>query len=142
MKDKQKQIEEMTRSCTDCMHYEICSLWTTTDLDEDEAYKYCFGRYRPKIPENAVVITKEEYEQYEKCKDLLTEYINGEIISENVFCQQVEDIKQIRKDMLSKMMRDVSEDTLTISTRDYGSIEVVPLDRISEICENILRGDK
>ena len=61
--DKQKQIEEMEKSCTDCIHYEICSLWATTDLDKDEAYRYCFGRYRPKIPENAVVLTREEYKK-------------------------------------------------------------------------------
>ena len=61
-----KQIEETAKSCTNCIHYEICSLWTTTDLDKDEAYKYCFGHYKPKLPENAVVLTEWEYEYFQK----------------------------------------------------------------------------
>lgn len=81
----EKQTEEMARSCIDCIHYEICSLWTTTDLDADEAYKYCFGRYRPRIPENAVVLNVSEYVRLksieeninrvikQKCKDTAKE---------------------------------------------------------------------
>lgn len=64
--DRQKEIEETKKSCTDCLHYEICSLWTTTDLDEDEAYKYCYGHYRPRIPKDSVLITREEYESMQK----------------------------------------------------------------------------
>ena len=59
--DEQKQVEETKKKCSDCIHYEICSLWATTDLDEDEAHKYCFGHYRHRTPENAVVLTQEEW---------------------------------------------------------------------------------
>ena len=59
--DKQMTVEEAKKKCSDCMHYKICSLWATTDLDEDEAHKYCFGNYRPITPENAVVLTQEEW---------------------------------------------------------------------------------
>lgn len=121
-------IEETKKTCTDCIHYEICSLWATTDLDEDEAYKYCFGRYRSKIPENAVVLTREEYDEF---------------LRQNFIIDMLKDcIKDARKEMAKKVMEDCLKDTLTISTRDYGSIEVVPLDRINEICENIIKGDK
>lgn len=33
-------------TCRECIHYNICSLWTTSDLDEDRAYKYCFGHFK------------------------------------------------------------------------------------------------
>ena len=33
-------------TCQDCIHYNICSLWTTTGLDEDKAYEHCFGNYK------------------------------------------------------------------------------------------------
>lgn len=32
-------------TCKNCIHYNICSLWTTSDLDEDRAYEYCFGHF-------------------------------------------------------------------------------------------------
>lgn len=33
-------------SCKDCIHYNICCLWSTADLEESEAYKYCFGNFK------------------------------------------------------------------------------------------------
>jgi hypothetical protein len=95
-------IEETKKTCTDCIHYEICSLWTTRDLDEDEAYKYCFGRYRPKIPENAVMLTEKEYgELYQRMFDEV---------------RQANDLKveQARRETVEKfaemLKSDVSED--------------------------------
>jgi hypothetical protein len=35
-------------TCKDCIHYEICSLWSTTDLDEDKTYEFCYGRFKDK----------------------------------------------------------------------------------------------
>lgn len=35
-------------TCKDCIHYEICSLWTTTDLNDDKAYEHCYGRFKDK----------------------------------------------------------------------------------------------
>lgn len=40
-----KQIEEMAK-CSDCIHYSVCSLWSTSDLEKDEAHKYCFGNFK------------------------------------------------------------------------------------------------
>lgn len=28
-------------TCKDCIHYEICTLWATKDLDDDKAYERC-----------------------------------------------------------------------------------------------------
>lgn len=61
--------QEEIKSCTDCIHYNICALWTTTDLDKDEAYKYCFGHYKSKL-EN-IIISKEEYHELKQAKTLL-----------------------------------------------------------------------
>ena len=33
-------------TCRDCIHYNICCLWSTNDLDEDEAYRFCFGNFK------------------------------------------------------------------------------------------------
>lgn len=51
------------KTCSNCIHYEICSLWSTTDLDQDEAYKYCFDHYKSKLSEDSVVLTRKEYEK-------------------------------------------------------------------------------
>ena len=34
-------------TCKDCIHYGVCCLWSTTDLEEEEAYKYCFENFKP-----------------------------------------------------------------------------------------------
>ena len=34
-------------TCKDCQHFDICSLWSTTSLIDDEPHKYCYGRYKP-----------------------------------------------------------------------------------------------
>lgn len=35
-------------TCNDCVHHDICSLWSTTDLIQDEAQKYCNGNFKNK----------------------------------------------------------------------------------------------
>lgn len=35
-------------TCKDCIHYEICSLWATEDLDDDKAYEYYYGCFKNK----------------------------------------------------------------------------------------------
>lgn len=55
----------MTR-CKDCIHYNICCLWSTTDLDEDEAYKHCFGNFK----NTEDVVPRAEVEEIVKFKDM------------------------------------------------------------------------
>ena len=141
MDKHQKQIEEIARSCTDCIHYEICSLWTTTDLDEDEAYKYCFGHYRPKIHENAVVLTREEYERLLK-EETLCERLGNDIEVKLKYIYELEDkVAQERKETAEKIMNGISSDILVVNTKEYGNIEVVPVDSLQEICNNIMDGE-
>lgn len=33
------------QKCSKCLHFNVCSLWTTTDLDSDEAHKYCYNHF-------------------------------------------------------------------------------------------------
>jgi hypothetical protein len=75
-----------------------------------------------KIPENAVVLKREEYNEYEKCKDLLTQYVNGEIVNEDVFSQQVDDIKKASKETAEKFARLV--EFHSVSTRDNDGREI------------------
>ena len=46
-------------TCRDCIHYSICSLWSTSDLEEDEAHKFCFGNFK----------SIEDMPKVVKCKD-------------------------------------------------------------------------
>ena len=36
----------MEKKCSNCLHYKACSKWSTTDLDKDEAWRYCFNNFR------------------------------------------------------------------------------------------------
>lgn len=132
MGKKQNQIEEMERNCKDCIHYEICSLWTTTDLDEDEAYRYCFGNYRPKVSKNAVVLTREEFEKFKKQDLFMKDYTIVEVLENET--------KKARKETAEKIMNDISSDIIVINTKEYGNIEVIPVERLQEICNNMIEG--
>ena len=120
---------EIDKTCSNCIHYEICSLWTTTDLDEDEAYKYCFGHYRPKIPENAVMM-REEFDEYyaiEEDRDYWKH--KAELYKEH--------LKKAHKEMAEKIANDISNDILVVNTKEYGSIEVVPMERLQETIQTL-----
>lgn len=131
MDKQQNQIEEMEKTCSNCIHYEICSLWATTDLDEDEAYRYCFGHYRPKIPEGAMMLTEDNAEEI------------GNMVVESLQMQEAMKglIKAWEKETAEKIMNGISSDILVITTIDYGSIEVVPMERLQEICNDIIDGE-
>jgi hypothetical protein len=165
--DKQKQIEEMAkvlfdfRNAKSCCEEMDCSLFVEREFTCNECRNATIlvNAGCRKIPENAVVINKDENpclscpvpEDIQRDVDCST--ICGAIrlgINWQNQCKVlVKENKQLTKaltekgkEIAKKVMEDCLRDTLTISTRDYGSIEVVPLDRINEICENIIRGDK
>ena len=58
------------KNCENCIHYKICCLWSTTDLKEDEAYKYCYGSFKDATD----VVPKSEVrrEILDEIKNLLT----------------------------------------------------------------------
>lgn len=42
---KEHEKETPAKKCSKCFHYNVCSLWTTTDLDSDESHKYCYNHF-------------------------------------------------------------------------------------------------
>lgn len=74
--------------CKDCIHYDICCLWSTTDLDNDKAYEYCYDRFKDKkdfvrVKHGKWLITDtfdSHYQTIYKCsecwKDVADDYIN------------------------------------------------------------------
>lgn len=74
--------------CKDCIHYNICCLWSTTDLDENESYKYCFGNYK----DTADVVPRAEVarEIFEEIERLVDIYLDGEL----QFTGALEDLKK------------------------------------------------
>lgn len=124
--DKQKQIEEMAKSCKNCIHYNICSLWSTTDIDEEESYKYCYGNYQPKIPEDAVVLTREE---------------------------SLQELRAFAKNVTERVRKETAEKFAERLKQDFDSIDYIyddihnkylcfkdVLDKIDEICKEITEG--
>ena len=135
------RIQKATQYKGDCDHEDVPSIL----VDYEKEIK------KELIPEGAVVLTREEYEKLKLFEERVR---SGVCFTQKEwfdYCQKdsnertsllIKAKKDTRKETAEKIMNEISGDTLTISTRDYGSIEVVPLDRISEICENMIKGDK
>lgn len=70
MKDKEKQIEEMAKSDKDLM--QLCKLlfenWDGTVIN---VAKTVLEHYQPKLPEDSVVLSREEKQEYENLVKLL-----------------------------------------------------------------------
>ena len=47
---------------------------------------------------------------------------------------------QVRKETVEKIMNDISGDVLIVDTKEYGKIEVVPFERLDEICKEFTEG--
>jgi hypothetical protein len=83
------------------------------------------------------------YEENEWLKDMLRQYMNGEIVNEDVFCQQVEDMRQLRKYIVEKfavMLKiDVSEDNELHEALNY-YLKRDYFEYIDSICNKIMGG--
>ena len=114
-------------NCYRCNHKEICQLRTFSYCEEEVREKGC-EYYQQEIPENAVVLTRVEYE---KLKSLSTiEEITLGAVYDNT-----------RKETAEKIMNDISNDIIVVNTKEYGNIEVIPTERLQEICTNIIEGN-
>jgi hypothetical protein len=49
--------------------------------------------------------------------------------------------EQTLKETAKKIMDDISSDILVVNTKEYGNIEVVPVERLQEICNDIIGGE-
>ena len=178
MDKQQKQIEEMAKEKNSkqwqirdkyCLRIQKAMQYKGNDDHEDVPsilVDYEKEIKKELIPENAVVLTREEYEKvkhvlkYEpeeaiiRLEDLTK---NERLYSPHMFCSlggcsgvrkgcnrtcKESWIVIERKETAEKFMSSISNDVLVVNTKEYGSIEVVPLDRINEICNNIIKGDK
>lgn len=79
------------------------------------------------------------YEENEWLKDMIRSYMNGEIVNEDIFAQQVEDMRQLRKytaEQYHDMMNEV------IEKRDYveGYAEIGLKEENDEIYNKITGG--
>ena len=143
LQDSQKQIEEMARIIHKHFQY-LKSDWeeyTKSDLALAYALKwngYC------KIPEGVVVLTKEEYKLLDEKIKALEGYVDAlkenKRVSDELIKVLEMKVKLACKGTVEKIMNDISGDVLVVDTKEYGRIEVVPLERLDEICEEFTEG--
>lgn len=128
-KQKQQQIEELIGiiqgAVGGCATY-----WAS--LIAEEVLKY----YQPKIPENAVVLTREEYEELQTGQDFNYGYHNGE----TNMTEYYENIRlpEVRKETAEKFAERVK------MAFYYEFDELIPsimADKIDEICKEITEGN-
>lgn len=141
MDKQQKQIEEMANDVRSYYHGSEYD-----ELEDDISFSvHLVNLGWIKLDENAVLLTMEDYKLLDKKIKALEEYVGALEENKRVSNALIERLKEIakmaRKETAEKIMNDISNDVLVITTIDYGSVEVVPLDRISEICENIIKGE-
>ncbi len=80
------------KSCLDCIHYNICALWTTTDLVEDKAHLHCYNHHKSKEE----FINTELTTFCDELKDIIhkRDYIEG--YAEIGLCEEIDDLLKRR----------------------------------------------
>lgn len=87
-----------------------------------------------KIPENAVVLSKEELDELKQAKILLS--FREETIKylEDANIRYAEALENKGKDTAKEIYGEIEEsDILIVGTQEYGEIEVVSIERLNEI---------
>ena len=136
--DNQKQIEEMAK--------DLQEAWLAWSKSAEMANAYDFvakilaKKWQPKIPENAVVLTREEYNR------LLGQYKNLEIkyncVWEDFRRYEIENeiLKQnivvLRKDTVEKFAEMAKEEAFTV----FMGEPIIRASKIDEICKEITEG--
>ena len=62
---------------------------------------------------NDIEFTQEHcnlYEENEWLKDILKQYMDGELINENVFCQQVKEIQEVRQYTKKEILTEIGDE--------------------------------
>lgn len=134
-----KKIEEMAK---DMLEYGMEkyptgeSVFTETKLREQFYHvfltyaEYLINKGYRKIPEGVVVLTREDYDYL----------INDCQRWENLAVEKVDEINKTSKETAEKIMNNISGDVLVVDTKEYGRIEVVPLERLDEITNEFMEG--
>lgn len=121
MKDKEKQTEEMAKTmcglenpCIMCYVQSPCLARVNAKALIEQGYR--------KLPEDSVVITKEEYEKLlDKNKSYTQSFMFG--------------FGKGRKETAEKFINLSDSDILVVDTQEYGEIEVVSVEKLQEIAK-------
>lgn len=75
-------------NCKNCIHFQICCLWATGDLEEEKAYQFCYGNFKSEKDVVEVVRCKDcEYCRPLKDGGSQCERIDGLLMTEpNDYC--------------------------------------------------------
>lgn len=134
------RIQKATQYKGDCDHEDVPSIL----VDYEKEIK------KELIPENAVVLTREEYEKLKLFEERVR---SGVCFTQKEwfdYCQKdsnertsllIKAKKDTRKETAEKIMSEISGDILTVNTKEYGNIDVIPVERLQEICNNIIEGN-
>lgn len=134
--DKQKQIEEMEQTlCANCRKDGYsCSLYSSDDdwvcVQERERAEALYNAGCRKIPEGAVVLTKEEYEKLQALKD---DYVKGYEAGVD------EGWDNARKETVEKFAERLKEHPIAKIYSLHAACERIPK-AIDEICKEITEG--
>lgn len=167
--DKQKQIEEMAKEtcwqqiypCGDdrpfCfLTHEVCKCCKDNQCDHYEVCERIYNAGYRKIPENAVVLTKEEYEKitYENevylmearkvCQMEVETRHELEKLKRDFDYNLVQERKQIRKETAEKFAKRLKEEAWAFSTDENGNIwdYNIMKSSIDEIAKEIIGEEK
>lgn len=126
MKDKEKQIKS---DCEKCIHDKVCYDCLMTDK--------CWGKdnncehYQPKLPEDSIVISREEKQEYENLVKLL---IYDKPIKSRVY-EFIKDTKeQSRKETAEKIFQRLFEEHSAFSNTD-----IVVIWQVKEVLSDIAK---
>lgn len=76
------------------------------------------------------------YEENEFLKDVLAQYMNGELVNEDVFTQQVKDLQQAVKYTARKIQDEAIEEASAIFKGEL----IISINKLEEICNKISEG--
>ena len=136
--DKQKQIEEMAKELHDLI---LDTPFNGTEASCDKIAEELLKHYQPKIPENSVVITREEYDELQVGKDFDYGYHEGYKNTEAYY----ENFKlpKERKETAEKFARRLKEKLHYDTIPESGiTDERNVFESIDEICKEITEGEK
>lgn len=126
MDKQQKQIEEMANDVRSYYHGSEYD-----ELEDDISFsEHLVNLGWIKLDENTMVLTREEFdEDYATKEDRDYWKHKAEIYKEH--------LKKAHKETVEKIINDISNDILVVNTKEYGNIEVVPVERLQEIIQTL-----
>lgn len=96
--------------CKNCIHFNVCSLWSTTSLEEDEAYKYCLGNFKPATDIKEVIKIKgAKAEIINRMNEYIAEWSKISADSVNYWGGKIESM-EIAKRLVSSIFTDLIDD--------------------------------